>query len=114
MQLNLNKKFLSLSGDEENGWTMGQLLAKALSTLDCGIDILKVMPWAFTLFKNEAIDIDKTDLERIYNFIKALPDITQLIQSKVTMPLATLEILARLVPIYRAQLLDAIKVVLAT
>jgi len=114
MQLDLNVNFLELDSTEpKSNITMGQLLAKIFSRLQFDLDVLKVTPWAYTLYKNEPIEIDKVDLEKVFNFINSLKGLNQLSQQEKVTSNGIMEVYALLTPLYKSQLLEKLKKILS-
>ena len=84
MKLNLNKPILTLDGSpfkEADGSNviLGKTIANALAMQSKG-DILKFFGWAQKMYKGEAVEMDKSDLNILKGFIEeiqTLPIITK-------------------------------------
>jgi len=75
MKLNLGKPFLNLKGEEfqdEKGEKvlMSEVLSNSLAVAKAVEDPLKMYEFAKGLYKDGFIEIDKSDLQKIKNFIE--------------------------------------------
>lgn len=70
MKLVLDKYPIDLSGAEVKGKTLGQLLGESLSGKTPGIDALKAYIWAVDLYNAKELDLDKSDLQKIIQFVE--------------------------------------------
>lgn len=70
MKLDLNKPFLQLDGTEfPDKPTLGKNLSNILVS-GTKEDALKFYDWAVKLHKGEPIDVDKSDLKKIREFVE--------------------------------------------
>lgn len=77
--INLNKPVLDLEGNELPNSIMGQILAETLVYSKDG-DPLKFFDWALKLHKGETLILDRSDYEKLRDFVKNsqnLPIITK-------------------------------------
>lgn len=75
MKINFALPFKNLEEEEivENGKTvlLSKVLAPVMASQTEGVDVLKFYDWSRSIFKGETIDLDRTDLDIIKNFIKS-------------------------------------------
>lgn len=79
MELNLNFNLLGIDSNELPDANAGNIIAQALAN-DTDGDCLKYWEWALKLNKGESIDLDTSDKEKLYTFIKnnkGLPNLTK-------------------------------------
>lgn len=76
MKLNLNFKLKDLDGTEVEGDTMNKHIANFLKAENT--NTMKFMDWAFTLWKGNVLEIDKTDMELLKRTITDTQKITNI------------------------------------
>jgi hypothetical protein len=79
-KLNFNKPFVDLAGVQvmnETGekQTLGIILSNQLALANT-TDFMKFSDWAIKIFKNETIQVDDTDYEKILKFVETHPHLT--------------------------------------
>ena len=85
MKLDLNKPILDLEGNPiKNGnevLTIGKQIASALVGSNKG-EALKFYDWAVKLYKGEALEVDKSDLKKITEFVETNEQFTNLLKAQ--------------------------------
>jgi len=89
MKLNLDKQFLDLKGYPLPD-KMDEALANALATSNVGKPA-KMMAWAINLINNGEIDIDKSDIKFLIEFIERYPGFTNLAKDQLIEQIDKLE-----------------------
>ncbi len=77
MKVDFNKFYMGVDGEalkdpKDEKINMGKNLSNHLCGATAGIEPAKAMDWARQLYKGEPIEIDKTDLKKLTEFIKTL------------------------------------------
>jgi hypothetical protein len=89
MKLSLDKKFKSLSGEELQGMTMGQLLAEAISQSNKGNSI-KIYNWALKLYNKEELEMDETDFKTLKDMVESNETLSNIIKAQLILELEKL------------------------
>ena len=79
--INFNKNLLDLEGKEIDGANIGKIVAQTLVQSSKG-DALKYWGWATKMNAGETLDLDKSDLETLKNFIKESETLTILTKAQ--------------------------------
>lgn len=94
MTLDLNKEILALDStpllDNEKPLTMAVFISKLL-VADTKGDSIKVYDWALTLYSGKPIEVDKSDLKTIRDFVEGHPMITNLAKAQIINYLDTIK-----------------------
>lgn len=80
--INLNKPITDLDGKIIENTTLGKLVANDLVSGSEG-DVIKFYDWAIRLNKGETIELDRSDYEKLKEFITASKRITILVKGQL-------------------------------
>lgn len=81
MKLNLDKQFLDLKGNPLPD-RMDEALANALATSNVGKPA-RMISWAISLINDGEIDIDKSDVKFLMEFVERHPGLTNLAKGQL-------------------------------
>lgn len=101
MKINFATPFLDLEDNEvvENGatLTLNKVIAPVMASQNEGVDVMKFYDWSRGIYKGGVIELDRTDLEIIKNFIKDSKQLSVLAKGRLlealTAPVETAVIL---------------------
>jgi len=84
VKINLNKPCLRLDGTsvEDTKLTLGQMFANMLVSGAKG-DLLKFYGWGIKLMANETLDVDKSDLKVMKDFIETNENASILLRAQI-------------------------------
>jgi hypothetical protein len=89
--MNFNKALVGLDGiaakeTDDKDLTVGRVLAGRLISASRG-DALKMFSWAQKLYNGKALDLDKSDIETLKEFVKNDEQLTVLAKAQILMVL---------------------------
>jgi hypothetical protein len=91
MKLDLNKQLKNLKGEViENSVTMGELLGDRIAGSNTK-DTIKWLHWAISLSNKEPIEVDKSDLIKIKDFVENCQQFNNLIAGRILEEIADQE-----------------------
>lgn len=90
MKLDLNVPIKNLDGENIADITIGKQIANALVSVSKG-DALKYYDWAVKLNKGEAIEVDRTDLNKIKEFVENSEVFTILLKAQALEVISTVK-----------------------
>ena len=82
MKLNLNFSLLDLEGKEIETANAGKVIANQLCASNKG-DALKCYDWGRQLYKGESIEVDRSDLNGIREFVVTTETISNLAKAQI-------------------------------
>ncbi len=88
MKLDLNKPFITLTGEEKQ--MLGNILAEVLVVKTPGIAPIKALDWALELHKGNSIEIDKSDLNKLSKVVESNENLTNIAKAQLLKEMASI------------------------